>query len=51
MLFKLGGNRGLRQKAHTTEPYLIDLSIAPANALDILTMVGGSSGEADAALI
>ena len=39
------------QKAHTAEPYLIDLSVEPANAPDILTMVGGSSGEADATLI
>ena len=51
MLVELGGNHGLRLKAHAAEPHLVDLSVAPANAPDILAVVGGSSGEADAAAI
>src|SRR5208282_3194923 len=51
LLFELGGNRFLRQEPHAAEPHLVDLSVAPANAPDILTVVGEPTGEADVAII
>src|SRR5271166_534873 len=49
MLLEFGGKLGLRQAAHTPEPHLVDLTVARANAPDILAVAGGPNGKADAA--
>src|SRR5271166_371016 len=51
MLLEFGGKLGLRQAAHTPEPHLVDLTVARANAPDILAVAGGPSGKADVAAI